>query len=115
MQKLPPKPRVRMGGSGTQTVELDYGGAFIGCMRWEAVPSSQMWRKRWEAPDFGRFSVQTVRSELPLDRGVPLPWRRSEQGFPEVVLHVSLAFPNLQRRPLTESFFAGAWGSAYKP
>jgi hypothetical protein len=71
---------------------------FMKHLAFEAVSSSSDWRKRWYASDFGNVSIFTVPTQsLDLPRGIILPWRKDNQGAPEVVLHAVIHMPNLKR------------------
>ncbi len=84
-------------------LHADPAGSFMKRLAWEAISTSQDWRLRWIAPDFGRLGVRIVhKKSLTMARGVVMPWRRDQQGFPEVVLHVVVEMPVLKRVALTD-------------
>jgi len=98
MTAITPTTPPKVDESKLELSEVTPSEQFMKYLAFEAVSSSQDWRKRWYAPDFGAVSIFTVPGEtLDLPHGVILPWRRDTQGSPEVVLHASIRLPSLKR------------------
>ena len=78
-----------------KTIPLSAGALFRSNWTCQAIPSSENWVNRWDAPDFGTVHVAAVTHDLGIPDGVDMPWQNDSSGVPEIILTAILHFPKI--------------------